>query len=130
MRNSSQVFRLLIPAGVIWVILSGLELISFSPCPFHLLTGLPCPSCGPTRAILGLFEAAGADSIRINPLGLVCVGGLAAGLLLTLIERTTRKPIMQPLADRCILFIQHKSVAAPLILLVLANWFWNISKGL
>lgn len=130
MRNTSQVLLVLIPAGIIWVVCSGLGLLTFSPCPFHLLTGLPCPSCGTTRAILALFDGAWLDSIWINPLGILSVTALVVSTLLLLLERILYTPLVGPLSTRCILFIQRRSVAAPLILLVLANWFWNISKGL
>jgi hypothetical protein len=130
MRNSSRFIRFLIPAGLIWVVLNGIGVISFSPCLFHLITGLPCPSCGTTRAILALFEGNWAGSLRINPLGLLSVGLFTSGALIILLERTIRKPLLKHVVNRCVFLLQQKHVAAPLVLLLLVNWFWNISKGL
>ncbi len=38
------------------------------PCTFHVLTGLPCPSCGATRSAVFLAEGRLIDSVRVNPL--------------------------------------------------------------
>jgi hypothetical protein len=36
-------------------------------CAFHALTGLPCPTCGATRALLALRAGAPAAALRANP---------------------------------------------------------------
>lgn len=36
-------------------------------CPFHALTGLPCPSCGATRAALALLRLDVAGALAFNP---------------------------------------------------------------
>jgi hypothetical protein len=40
------------------------------PCPFHEITGLLCPLCGGTRAVLRLFEGDLAGSLGFHPLAL------------------------------------------------------------
>jgi hypothetical protein len=55
------------------------------PCLFHALTGVPCPTCGTTRAALAVLDLRVADAFAINPLatavGLVfAVGGPVAAL--------------------------------------------------
>jgi hypothetical protein len=47
------------------------------PCPFLALTGLPCPTCGTTRAALALSHGHLAAAFAANPLA-------AAALLLLL----------------------------------------------
>ena len=42
--------------------------ISLNICWFHRLTGLPCPSCGGTRAFAALTRGHFADGFRLNPL--------------------------------------------------------------
>ena len=37
-------------------------------CPFKLITGLPCPGCGLTRAFMALFTFNFLDSFRYHPL--------------------------------------------------------------
>jgi len=55
----------------------------FAPvCPFHAFTGLPCPGCGTTRAVLALAHGDLAGAFGWNPLAvLTLVLALAAGLL-------------------------------------------------
>lgn len=38
-------------------------------CPFHILTGYPCPSCGMTRSFILMSHLKFWTSMRMNPLG-------------------------------------------------------------
>lgn len=55
-----------------------LEYVEWPPvvCPFHAMTGWPCPTCGATRAVLALARGEFVAALRLNPL--VGVGALAA----------------------------------------------------
>ena len=48
------------------------------PCPFHLLTGLPCPTCGATRSGLLLSQFRLLDAFLTNPLFVLVCAGVAA----------------------------------------------------
>jgi hypothetical protein len=48
------------------------------PCPFHWLTGLPCATCGGTRALLALSRFDPGAAFLWNPL--VTAGALAFAL--------------------------------------------------
>lgn len=41
------------------------------PCPFHALTGLPCPGCGLTRCALSLWHGSLGLALRYHPLGVL-----------------------------------------------------------
>jgi hypothetical protein len=51
------------------------------PCPFLLLTGLPCPTCGITRATRLALHLRFADATRMHPAWIV-LDPLVGGVLL------------------------------------------------
>ncbi len=92
-----------------------------APCPFRALTGIPCLTCGSTRALLDLarFDVVGAFSW--NPLAaaagiLLVVGGLAA-LGAALAGRGVEAP--RPTS----------ALRAALALALAANWVFLVAAG-
>ena len=63
-----------------------LALAPFAPrCPFRVLTGIPCPTCGTTHAVVALLRGEIGAAFAANPLAAAAgltfvVGGLAAPL--------------------------------------------------
>jgi Protein of unknown function (DUF2752) len=49
------------------IVFLHLDRLPFSVCVFHGLTGLPCPSCGSTRALGRLFHLDFAGALALNP---------------------------------------------------------------
>ena len=42
-------------------------------CPFRTLTGIPCPLCGMTRAVVAAMHGHLLESLRFNPAGVLVV---------------------------------------------------------
>lgn len=74
------------PASVLWVLaacttaLAGARIIQLipqilPPCGLRTLTGIPCPFCGSTRALIAWSHWEVAEAIRWSPL--VALGGAA-----------------------------------------------------
>ena len=86
-------------------------------CLFRELTGLPCPTCGTTRAALALSRLDLAGAIAWNPLAtlgaLVFVLGGAAAAVASLAGKPLREPRLTGPALR---------TAA--VIAVAANWAW------
>lgn len=61
--------------GLFAVKVAGLPPIG---CAFKALTGLPCPTCGGTRAMAALADGRLAHAVRMNPLVTAAVLGWAA----------------------------------------------------
>lgn len=75
------------PLGV-WALAHWDVLPKIPLCMFQNATGLPCPGCGMTRAVLHLAEGDLLGSLRMHPLGIVLaamllasIGGTAVGLV-------------------------------------------------
>jgi hypothetical protein len=76
----------LVPPGV-WALARWDVLPHLPLCMFQNATGLPCPGCGMTRAILRLSQGDLVGSLRMHPLGVVLativlasLGGTVVGL--------------------------------------------------
>lgn len=89
-------------------------------CPFHVLTGIPCPSCGATRAGLALVAGKPVTALRWNPLAALAeVAFLAGGLLAPLWLRLGGRV---PVLPRPLPVWLRLSVVG----LILVNWAWLI----
>lgn len=61
------------------------------PCLFHLLTGLYCPGCGGTRAVISLMHGQVRQSLVYHPLVLYMAVMVAVELLSALVAKKTGK---------------------------------------
>ena len=91
------------------------------PCPFHALLGIPCLTCGSTRALLALARFDLGTAFSWNPLAaaagiLFAVGGLAA-LGVALAGRCVEVPRPTP------------AFRAALALAICANWVFLVAAG-
>lgn len=128
-------FILLTLAGYVWVLFNlndpyGSANDRYGFCLFKKTTGIPCPACGSTRSLLEIIHGNIAAGIETNPLGIIALIYLLIlpfWLLtdLVLVKRTL--PAFYLKAEK---IVRKKYVASLLILLVLANWIWNIYKGI
>lgn len=96
----------------------------FAPrCLWHAWTGMPCPTCGATRAVVSLSRLDLPAALAWNPLVTVAVlafvaGGIAAPAWIAFGGRV---PAFPP---------KPKPVALALVLAALAaNWAWLVAHG-
>jgi len=111
--------------------LSALALAPFAPwlapllppCPFHALTGLPCPGCGATRAALALARGDVAQAFGWNPLvaAAFVLGGVACLLAPWWVAAGRPLPALAPVLPR--------RARLALVAAVGVNWTWLVVRG-
>ena len=121
-------------AGIVFI--ASLAIFAFEDrslvlCPLNRLTGIPCPSCGTTRALLLLFQGHATEALLMNPLvvpatilAIVVPGWIVADLL-----RGSDSLHQAWISVESVLKKGHP-VAWLLVVLIIANWIWNMFKGL
>ncbi len=122
-------------AGYIWVFVSYKYVDKFlnsdvEVCPIKIVTNIPCPSCGSTRAVLLLLEGDIISSILLNPFGLIITFIMIFFPLMMLYDLITRKETYFKFYKKTEIILRHKWIAISAIAIVLLNWIWNIYKGL
>lgn len=118
-----KLFRL----AVIVLIGGFLTLLAFAPlgkiglplCGLRLLTGLPCPLCGGTRAAQAFLCGDFARAFYLNPLAFPVVGGLISAALLAGIELVRSRP----LADWTVLRSRWMAWTPLFLFLLLLIWW-------
>ena len=114
-------------------LLAGMLYVLFEPllpvhlhCIFKWVTGVPCPGCGTVRSLRLLLHGDVMGSLMVNPLG-VLLSLLAVAALVLVIRDALRD-------DDLLYRLMHRRwpvwALAVVVLLTLANWVWNIQKGL
>jgi len=100
----------------------------FPACLFKTVTSIPCPSCGSTRSIEYALHGDPGNALLTNPLGLVTLAimiVLPVCIATDLIRRRESFYLFYRATEQK---ISRGIWAAVLIILVLANWIWNILK--
>ncbi len=122
-------------AGYAWISWNIVEQRAFNDVPALCIvkhtTGIPCPSCGTTRAVVELTRGNVVQSLLINPFGMLMTIILIVFPFWILTDRLTTKDSFYRFYQWIgTVFSGRRWISVPAVLLVIANWVWNISKGL
>ncbi len=93
-------------------------------CYVKALTGLPCPTCGSTRAVGRLFELDLAGAFAMNPLTAAAALALAAWALADLALLGRRQALSVEVAPRAGTLLRVAAVAA-----IVLNWAYLVASG-
>lgn len=99
-------------------------------CLIKQVTNIPCPSCGSTRSVLALLQGGFLESLYINPFGLLIALFMLVTPIWILFDLITKRKTLFDFYFYSEAFLKKQVVAIPLVLIVILNWIWNISKGL
>jgi hypothetical protein len=93
-------------------------------CPLHALTGVPCPTCGSTRAALALSHGDIAAALAFNPLVTLAAVGAFAVALLAPLWVALHGPV--PKGDHA---GASRALRVAIAGALLVNWFYLIVHG-
>lgn len=99
-------------------------------CVLKNISGIPCPSCGSTRAVLSIIKGKFSTALYTNPFGFIIGLILLITPLWLVTDLISKKNTLFLFYKKIELFLSKPQFYLPLIILVLANWAWNIAKGL
>ncbi len=74
-------------------------------CPFRLLTGVPCPSCGMTRSWVSLTHGDLGASISQHPLGPATMALVVIATIVLTVHLATGRWLVRPMVLRSTLII-------------------------
>jgi hypothetical protein len=118
--------------GYIWIAVNTLIATRsiWDGCLFKQCYGIPCPSCGSTRAVLRLLQGDVAGSLQLNPLGLILALLLVTLPLWMLIDLVGQSASCYTFYQRMCLWLRNKWIGSLIVILLTINWIWNITKAL
>lgn len=121
-------------AGYFWLYLSMkwnlVENKSIEVCLVKRVTNIPCPSCGSTRSILTLFKGDFIGALYLNPLGYVVAFIMLIAPLWIIVDTIRRNNTLFDFYQKMEDYLKKPKIAVPLIMIIIINWIWNITKDI
>lgn len=119
-------------AGWGWLFVASRQSVSsFTPCVFKNITGIPCPSCGSTRAVVAILNGRFMEAFLLNPLGYLLIILAIALPIWLLVDLITKKEKIRTLFHQLNSFTKsHPIFLFSFLTLIAINWIWNIYKHL
>jgi hypothetical protein len=112
----------LLAAAAVWLL--RLDRIPLTFCLFKAFTGLPCPTCGSTRALGRLFALDLAGALRMNPFTTVAAVVVAAWAVVDLALMPRRRALGLEVSPRL-----GFALRVGALVLFVANWVYLVAAG-
>lgn len=113
----------------IFVVLNGEGNVQLQLCMFHNVTGIPCPSCGTTRAMIQLLHGHFAEAFRLNALCYLQAFFLLILPVLLAVDLIGNKRTLFRTYEWAIRLLNRPWIALILGALLLINWIYLINAG-
>jgi len=135
--NKNKLYLILFTAcfaGYIWLYFNLTndltENKSATVCIMKQVTNIPCPSCGTTRSIISLTKGDFIGAFNLNPFGYIVAFIILVTPLWIIADTIKRTNTLFDFYQKVETYFKKPKYAIPLIIIVIVNWIWNISKGL
>lgn len=136
-QSKNKLYLLLITAclaGYIWIYFNLtnklIENNHIEVCLIKHTTNIPCPSCGSTRSVISLAKGDFIGALNFNPFGYLIAAILLIVPFWVVADWLMQSDSLFKFYRKTELYLKQPKYAIPLILLVIINWIWNITKGL
>jgi hypothetical protein len=129
-RKVYSAFFIILIAGYVWIYLNKVDPHFGITCIFKYTTGIPCPSCGTTRAVMSILDGNILGPIQFNPLGYFYIIALLVLPFWLLLDFFTERNTLINFYAICINKLSKRKIAVPFFSLIIINWAWNIYKML
>ncbi|WP_440407969.1 DUF2752 domain-containing protein [Prevotella sp.] len=123
-RNEAIFLFVIYILGIIWIIAGRAYGWKITVCPIKLLSGLPCPGCGTTRAIEMVLDGDMIGGIMMNP-NIILVAAIAMGAPFILAANFLYGKDYMRIADR---WLNRRPVFISLIFFEMTIWMYNIVR--
>jgi hypothetical protein len=97
-------------------------------CIFRNITGIPCPACGSSRAIVSLIHGNIVSSLLTNPFGIIIATVMLVLPFWLIYDFISMEKTLYFFFQKTNHFLGKKTIVIILVVVVLANWVWNIFK--
>lgn len=99
-------------------------------CLIKQTTNVPCPSCGTSRSILSIMGGDFSKALYWNPLGFISLLIMLVAPFWIIHDLVFKNTSFHKVYQSIELHFKKPILFIPAIILILANWIWNILKGL
>lgn len=123
-RNEAIFLFVIYILGIIWIIAGRAYGWKITVCPIKLLSGLPCPGCGTTRAIEMVLDGDMIGGIMMNP-NIILVAAIAMGAPFILAANFLYGKDYMRIADR---WLNRRPVFISIIFFEMTIWMYNIVR--
>ena len=104
------------------------RLPGINSCFIKMVTGIPCPSCGTTRAVRLMFQGDWKAALLMNPMGVFVAIALIVIPFWLVFDGITGKQTLFRCYKKAEENIRLKWFGLVLFFLIVVNWIWNIYK--
>jgi hypothetical protein len=99
-------------------------------CLIKRFLHIPCPSCGVTRSVIAILHGHLYSALLLNPLGFIVLAIMLIAPVLIVHDLLQKRSLFYDAYNKLETKIRQPKTATVLIALIIANWIWNIYKGI
>jgi hypothetical protein len=100
--------------------------VCFSKSIYHF----PCPACGTTRGFIEILRGNIINSLYLNPLSIVFFILFLILPFILIYDLLFKKEFLYKSYSKFELYLKLKKIKILFLILILANWIWNIYKDI